>query len=788
MRLPRHPVRTAALLLIALIIFAGILAPMFSAGAFKRPIQRSLEQGLQRKVEINGKVVFNLFTGPGFSVGDVLIYEDPRAGIEPFASVEWVEARVRLTSLLRGRLEFSRLRLESPTVNLVKIDAGGWNIQQFLDRTAAATSAEAARLPAIQVRDGRLNFKFGDTKSVFYMTNADVDVSPGSQGEDVSVAFEGQPARTDRPAVGFGRFTGRGQWKPSASGEGQLAVNVQLEKSNIADISTLLYGRDAGLHGIVSSSARIAGPLSGLKIEGQIQVADIHRWDLLPGRGEGFPIDYSGSIDLRAQSVRIETVQPKSGAAPVAIRFLARGIMSRPQWEAGVTLTGVPLASLAEAALHMGTPLPAGIAMDGKVDGTFSYSPLEGPRGEVRIAKASLQAPDSEAIRVEEANVSLAPEGIDLLPADIEIGKDRKAQVEAAYSFENHALVVKITGRALRVREFAKQASQVLNAPPVPLLEQFQDGIWSGAVRYRVAGEEKGQWSGAVELRDAVVSLPDLADPLRISSAAANLDGTRVVLNRVQARAGKTRFDGDYRYIPDAARPHRFRINIPQADAAELERLLAPALRRRQNFFERALRIGNAPVPDWLKGRHAEGLIRITTLKAVGTAVGPVRAAFSWDGTGAELDGIEAHYEDAVLTGTLDIDLAGNTPAYSLDAELKGLPWKGGTVEAAARVDTGGSGIALLSNLKAEGTFRGQAIGLDPENPFRNLSGDYRLSVARGVPRLVISGLQASLGADTYSGQGATLADGRLQCDLTSPQKQLRIAGTLVPLKIEVTR
>ena len=37
--------------------------------------------------------------------------------------------------------------------------------------------------PAIHVRNGRVNFKFGDTKSIFYLTETDLDISPpGSRG------------------------------------------------------------------------------------------------------------------------------------------------------------------------------------------------------------------------------------------------------------------------------------------------------------------------------------------------------------------------------------------------------------------------------------------------------------------------------------------------------------------------------------------------------------------------------------------------------------------------------
>ena len=164
---------------LALIVMLGIAAPYLDADFFRPAIQRALERGLGRRVEVR-KVYFNLFTGPGFTLDDVTIFEDPRAGIEPFAYVGAVEARVRLLSLFARRLEFSSLRLHegpnrAPTsINLVKTAAGTWNFQFLLSSAPALSGA----MPSIKMRTGRVNFKFADTKSVFYFDDADFDVAP----------------------------------------------------------------------------------------------------------------------------------------------------------------------------------------------------------------------------------------------------------------------------------------------------------------------------------------------------------------------------------------------------------------------------------------------------------------------------------------------------------------------------------------------------------------------------------------------------------------------------------
>ena len=139
---------------IALLVFAaaGLAVEHFEIELFRPKIVRALERGLGRHVEV-GKVHFNVFTGPGFTVDDVTIYEDPRAGIEPFAYVGKMEARVQLLSLFKRRLDFSSLRLGGPTtINLVKTDAGPWNFQFLLEWSIGQRGRDAGHQDARRAR------------------------------------------------------------------------------------------------------------------------------------------------------------------------------------------------------------------------------------------------------------------------------------------------------------------------------------------------------------------------------------------------------------------------------------------------------------------------------------------------------------------------------------------------------------------------------------------------------------------------------------------------------------
>ena len=182
------------LLTAALVILAG--APFLNADRFGPRIKAGLENALGRKVD-TGPVHLHFLTGPGFSVRKVVIHERPEISPEPIAYVDDLVVRIRLLSLLSGKLEFSSLRLDKPHVNLMRQANGAWNIQTLLAPPAPTKSpgpdAASAPMPELEVRRGRLNFKIDDRKSAYYFTDADIDVSAVGGGNFLILAQDGEP-------------------------------------------------------------------------------------------------------------------------------------------------------------------------------------------------------------------------------------------------------------------------------------------------------------------------------------------------------------------------------------------------------------------------------------------------------------------------------------------------------------------------------------------------------------------------------------------------------------------
>src|SRR5579863_2425036 len=574
--------RRTVFIALAFVIAAGLLAPFLRADRLRPRIQAALEAALKRPVHITSAVHLNLFTGPGFTVDDVLIDDDPAAGIEPFAHVESLRARVRLTSLLRGKLAFSSLYLDSPSVNLVKMPAGGWNIQPMLEHGSASNSPHQHTVPDIKIRDGRLNLKFGDTKSVFYINGADVDIYPDENG-DVVIRFSGAPARTDRGSMGLGQLSARGLLRSGPDGEDRLHMGLRLDRTAIIEVARLFNGRDLGVHGFAVANAQLEGPLSKIAVTGDLNITDIHRWDLMPPKGEGWTLNYRGQLDMRAHHLEVETVPAEGQVSPVSVKLRLADYLAAPKWAASITFHDLPAAPLVETARHMGAPFPQGVLVEGKVQGAIGYS-NDGLQGKLLLENASMKVPPAASAEFASAAILITNNSISLGPAAVQMDNGQTAEIEGEYALDNSHAGLKISTRQLTIAEVQLRAEHVISAPPIPLLDKLRQGTWKGWLAFDRSGDHPGVWSGEYELQNAAMEIPGVAAPLRFASASVEMKNGGIHIDRIRAHMGTVKLEGEYRYDPDAGRPHRVRIKVAEVQLAEIERLMLPTLLRNEGF------------------------------------------------------------------------------------------------------------------------------------------------------------------------------------------------------------
>ena len=86
-------------------------------------------------------MTLRLLPQPGFDLENFVVHEDPEFGAEPVLQSSDVVATVRVSSLLRGRLEIARLSLTEPSLNLVRNSEGRWNLEKLVERAASTPVA-----------------------------------------------------------------------------------------------------------------------------------------------------------------------------------------------------------------------------------------------------------------------------------------------------------------------------------------------------------------------------------------------------------------------------------------------------------------------------------------------------------------------------------------------------------------------------------------------------------------------------------------------------------------------
>jgi hypothetical protein len=214
------------------------------------------------------------------------------------------------------------------------------------------------------------------------------------------------------------------------------------------------------------------------------------------------------------------------------------------------------------------------------------------------------------------------------------------------------------------------------------------------------------------------------------------------------------------------------RVDIQEAALTELDAALSPSLRRDGGFLAR-FRLRAAPIPDWLRSRELDANVRIEKLAIGGEVWALDQARIVWNGTDVRLLGVDANLDDARVTGQGSIDLRASLPRYRLSGRAENLTFRGGLITVDGTAETRGAGTDLLNNLHGAGSFSGEDLTLSPDAAFDAMNGTFELLPGG---RLRLTAIQAAQGADSFTGQGATQADGRMLLDLTTGKRQVRVA------------
>jgi AsmA family len=758
------------------LLVIGLIAPFIDAAHYSGRIREALEASLARKVDFR-KVHFALFSGLGFSVDEVTIHEDPRYGIEPFAYVPTLKARLRIDKLLVGRIQFSSLRLVEPSLNLVKRNDGTWNIVELVERLRPPRGVSVSLFPALEVSSGRIDFKLGTRKTTLYIAGSDISIYPERSGK-LYIQFSGSPARTDRAGIGFGHVHGSATWyfTPRNASANQLEAKITLDPSDLSEITTLVEGYDLGVHGTASGNASIDGPAMALRVSGELRLQDLHRWDLLPGAGEQWRIGYRGNIDLLARTFSLEALPwHAAGPTPVALEMRANDFLAQPAWSILARLNKAPAENLLPLCKRMGLPLPEGLTLAGTVDGAIGYSNRSGLAGGLVLNDLVATLPNIPPLHAAFASTKISSGVLHFEPTVIQTSFGGTLRVGGDYRLDTRRIIASLSLDEFPVDALNRSIAPWFSTPSA--LAVLRKGDLTGRLIYEYDGTEPPLWSGQLSFANATLVTPAVAVPLIQSDGRITFDHSTFNVQHFSGSLGEKKVRGDYYYSALLKHPERVHLHVPSADLAEIEAALAPTLRP-QGFLAR-LRFGRRAVPAWLGARNLEADVIVDEFSVNSAGLGSLRSHIVWTGTTLEFNSVQLNLPAGSVAAHGALNLSAYSPRCQFAATVSGFPWRGGLLNADGTFETSGTGLEAVRNLRASGTFSGENLSLSAEDAFSKLSGLFEFSFDAGWPDLRLSKIQASQGEDAWSGEAASQSDGKLIFDLENAEGQRRVISTL---------
>ncbi len=362
---------------IVLVLALFLVRP--GAQRLRTRIVRSISLALGRPVDV-GWVTLRLLPQPGFDLENFVVHEDPAFGAEPVLQSSDVVATVRVSSLLRGRLEISRLSLTEPSINLVRNSEGRWNLEKLVERAASTPVAPTSKtrsearpgFPYIEADHGRINFKFGQEKKPYSLTEANFALWQDSENT-WGMRLKAQPTRTDFNLSDTGVLAIDGSWQRSANlHETPVQFTVQWEGAQLGQVTKLTMGEDKGWRGGVRLSANLTGTPKDLTIHTEASIDDFRRYDISGDQALRLAARCSSHYSSSDHVFSGVACRAPVGDGEIALSGRLAPMPGSRSYDLTAVLENLPLQPLVEFARRVKKDVPSDILATGKLDANIA--------------------------------------------------------------------------------------------------------------------------------------------------------------------------------------------------------------------------------------------------------------------------------------------------------------------------------------------------------------------------------------------------------------------------------
>ncbi|MCU1285730.1 MAG: AsmA [Acidobacteriales bacterium] len=622
--------KRVAVALVIILLLALFVPPFVNANRFRARLAQSVSGAIGRPVSM-GNVNIRLLPRPGFEIENFVIADDSTYSAEPLLRSEKVVASVRLTSLWRGRFEIARLALSYPSLNLVRNAEGHWNIESLLRHASQIQTAPTAkkrpesrpRFPYIEADQGRINFKILHEKKAHVLVDADFALWLESENQ-WNMRLEARPTRTDANLGDTGTLRVEGSFERADKIEQTpLKLHLAMEKAQLGQLTTLIYGRDRGWRGDVSASGTLQGTPEDFTATATANINDFRRYDISSNDSFRITADCTArhstllSSETDFQRNHFDCKLPFA-EGNVTVQGAAKDWpLSLPYFS--LKAESLPIATVARLFRHAKRDVPADLTGGGTINGyisRISYPGAAPPKwtGEGVLEAVSLSSQSiAQSIQVDTLRfgfdeVELSPEGrgsrglryrLDAKPTRT---KTRSATDNVSTTLTVDPFAVSLGGagslnvsgigthEGLQWRIKGEAEAAKLNAAARLLGLPIPGSVAAGTANIDLAINNAWTSFGApvvtgnAQLHRVKAQIADVAAPIEIASATLVLTPDEISLQHLTGTlfGTRTQFDGGVvvrRNCVEQYCPVRFELHATEINLDELNRILNPKFR-----------------------------------------------------------------------------------------------------------------------------------------------------------------------------------------------------------------
>jgi len=621
------------------------------ANRLRARIVNSISLALGRQVDV-AAVNLRLLPRPGFELENFVIHDDPAFSAEPMLRAQEVTASLRIISLLRGRLEISRLNLTEPSLNLVRNNEGHWNLENLIERTAKIVVAPTSKakterrpgFPYIEADRGRINFKFGAEKKPYALTEADFALWQDSENA-WGMRLKAQPVRTDFNLSDTGTVSVSGSWQRAASlRDTPLQFSLHWDRAQLGQVTKLTYGNDKGWRGGLEVSATLTGTPANLAILTAASVEDFRRYDIFGGGDLRLAIQCAGHYSTVDRALSDVGCNAPVGDGAVALTGRVDHPFSSRTYDLALTAQDLPIQSLIAVARHAKQGVPDDLIAAGRLNGNVklrhgadshvSEVAWEG-RGETagfelrsKVTKTELvlgKVPLSVSPAVDSrlaSQIVASPLETCLVvgPFNLALGRPAPAVVRGWASRSGYSFTVRGDAQLQRVLQVARTVG-------IPAPQTAAEGL--AKIDLQIAGGWSGfaapRATGKAQLRSIRADVRELNAPLEIVSANLTLAPDEISVQNLAAAIAGTSWQGSLSLPRPCAAPEpcsvHFDLHADEIATDRLNQLINPHVRKQPWYG--FLSSSAAGVP-YLLAVHAVGKLtadHVVVRKLIGNRV-----------------------------------------------------------------------------------------------------------------------------------------------------------------------